>query len=61
MCLSIYMYMYHTCAWCPQRPREDDRSSELELNVVVSCSVDWELNSLASSPAPKINFFMTYQ
>lgn len=40
MCLPIYMY--HMCAWCPQRAEEGDRFSELESNVV-SCRVDWEL------------------
>lgn len=34
------MFVYYACAWCLQRPEEDIRSPELELQKVVSCHVD---------------------
>lgn len=35
-CLHVYMSVYHSGAWCPQRSEEDLRCLELELQMVVN-------------------------
>lgn len=49
MCVDVlpaFMSLYHTPAWCPQRPEED-----LKLQMIRSC---WELNLVLLEEKPVI-------
>jgi hypothetical protein len=37
--LSVFIMVYHMCAWCPQSPKECITSPELELEMLMRCHV----------------------
>lgn len=43
MCVFACMFVYHMCAWCPQRPEEHMDLQELDLQMFSSST--WVLGA----------------